>query len=330
MPTGRAPAEIAHHWHAAHDHPRALVTAKRAAERRRPRYAYAEQTRLLERVLELWEQVPDAAERLGIEPPRPAGAYGASAIDSGDHMRALNLTRAALADIDAAAEPLRAAACWSAVPSCCATRARATGSRSAREAYRLLQPAPNSSPSGRRCWPTSPTHWAGSMVPRRRGLAEEAKAAAVELGDVAADGYRRPSRSAEVCAGPCARRRRACRRCRPPPSGRGAISDLPSLARAQVNISDTLFELGRYEESAATAAEGVPDADRVGVSRTTGVYLLANNAEALMALGHWDEADARLADAARLRPARDAGGAVAAAARQDPAGPGSRGRRADW
>jgi DNA-binding CsgD family transcriptional regulator len=78
--------------------------------------------------------------------------------------------------------------------------------------------------------------------------------------------------------------------------------DLPNLARALVNVSDTLFELGRYEESAATAAEGVPYADRVGVHRTTGVFLLANNAEALMALGRWDEADARCAEAARLDP----------------------------
>jgi DNA-binding CsgD family transcriptional regulator len=46
----------------------------------------------------------------------------------------------------------------------------------------------------------------------------------------------------------------------------------------------------------------VPDADRVGVSRTTGVFLLANHAEALIALGRWDEADARLAEAARHDP----------------------------
>jgi DNA-binding CsgD family transcriptional regulator len=78
--------------------------------------------------------------------------------------------------------------------------------------------------------------------------------------------------------------------------------DLPNLARALVNISDTLFELGRYEESAAAAAEGVPYADRVGVSRTTGVFLLANLAEAQLALGRWDEADARCAEAARLDP----------------------------
>jgi DNA-binding CsgD family transcriptional regulator len=38
------------------------------------------------------------------------------------------------------------------------------------------------------------------------------------------------------------------------------------------------------------------------VTRTTGVFLLANYAEALIALGRWDEADARLAEAFRLDP----------------------------
>jgi DNA-binding CsgD family transcriptional regulator/tetratricopeptide (TPR) repeat protein len=46
----------------------------------------------------------------------------------------------------------------------------------------------------------------------------------------------------------------------------------------------------------------VPYADRIGVSRTTGVFLLANHAEALIALGLWDEAEALLSDAARQDP----------------------------
>jgi hypothetical protein len=38
------------------------------------------------------------------------------------------------------------------------------------------------------------------------------------------------------------------------------------------------------------------------VSRTIGLFLLANHAEALIVLGRWDEADARLAEAARHDP----------------------------
>jgi DNA-binding CsgD family transcriptional regulator len=131
-------------------------------------------------------------------------------------------------------------------------------------------------------------------------IAEEAKAAAVELGDVATE-VAATITFGLVCAGQIPAEeglvsmQEAAARAR-------ATGDLPNLARALVSISDSLFELGRYEESAAAAAEGVPHADRVGVSRTTGVFLLANHAEALIALGRWDEADARLAEAARLDP----------------------------
>ena len=58
---GRAPGEQARHWHAAHDMPRALVSAWQAAGQAGRALAYAEQLAMLSRVLELWEQVPDAA-----------------------------------------------------------------------------------------------------------------------------------------------------------------------------------------------------------------------------------------------------------------------------
>ena len=42
------------------------------------------------------------------------------------------------------------------------------------------------------------------------------------------------------------------------------------------------------------------EARRVGISRSTGAYLLSNRAEALIALGRWDEAEAVCAEAARI------------------------------
>jgi DNA-binding CsgD family transcriptional regulator/tetratricopeptide (TPR) repeat protein len=78
-----------------------------------------------------------------------------------------------------------------------------------------------------------------------------------------------------------------------------AAGDLPALSHALVTVSDALFEIGDYEQSAAAAAEGLPYADHVQVGRRTGALLLANYAEALIALGRWDDADAQLAKAAR-------------------------------
>ena len=108
-PPAAAPAEIAHHWYAAHDHPRALVAARAAACAAADRYAYAEQRRLLERALELWELVPDAADLLGMDHLALLEQTLAAAVTAGDFSRALTLTRAGLAEVDADAAPLRAA-----------------------------------------------------------------------------------------------------------------------------------------------------------------------------------------------------------------------------
>ncbi|MEV8507555.1 AAA family ATPase [Actinoplanes sp. NPDC051475] len=296
---GRAPAEIAHHWHAAHDYPRALTAARQAAGAAARRYAYAEQSRLLERVLELWELVDDAAERLGAGHIDLLEESALAAIDAGDHQRALKLTRAALADLDHAAEPLRAARLLVRRAKLLYNAGKSDGADESREAYRLLHGVAAS--QERVVLLADVSYQLSGVDDEEAGrVAAEAMAAAAELGDVSTEvaativygracGGRLPAEEALPTMEAAAVRARA-------------TGDLPNLARALVNISDSLFELGRYEESAAAAAEGVPYADRVGVSRTTGVFLLANHAEALVALGRWDEADARLEEAARHDP----------------------------
>ncbi|GAB1645891.1 helix-turn-helix transcriptional regulator [Krasilnikovia sp. MM14-A1259] len=296
---GRAPAEIAHHWHAAHDHPRALVAAKRAADEAGRRFAYAEQARLLDRVLELWEQVGDPAALLGESHLDLLEEAALVAIDAGDHMRALKLTRAALGDLDAVAEPVRAARLLVRRGKLLDNAGTSDGAAESREAYRLLHDAP---PSVERAMLLADVAYALAAVDGEEAarVAQEAVAAAGELGEVAAE-VSATITYGQVCAGRVtaedglATMQAAAGRAR-------ASGHLPNLTRALVNISDTLFELGRYEESARAAAEGVPHADRVGFGRTTGVFLLANRAEALMALGRWDEADALCAEAARLDP----------------------------
>ena len=65
VPPGRAAAEQAHHWYSAHDTTWALISAWQAAEESGRALAYAEQLAMLSRVLELWEQVPGAEQRIG-------------------------------------------------------------------------------------------------------------------------------------------------------------------------------------------------------------------------------------------------------------------------
>ena len=61
---------MAHHWYAAHDSVWALIGAWQAAAQAGRAVAPAERLSLLARVLELWDQVPDAAERIGADHAR--------------------------------------------------------------------------------------------------------------------------------------------------------------------------------------------------------------------------------------------------------------------
>ena len=61
VPPHRAHIEMAHHWYSAHDVPWALISAWQAATEQSKSVAHAERLTMLARVLELWDQVPDAA-----------------------------------------------------------------------------------------------------------------------------------------------------------------------------------------------------------------------------------------------------------------------------
>jgi DNA-binding CsgD family transcriptional regulator len=78
--------------------------------------------------------------------------------------------------------------------------------------------------------------------------------------------------------------------------------DLAGLAHARVNMSDALYQLGRYAESAETVRVAGAEARRVGMGITTGVYQVGNHADALLALGRWDEAAELLEDLVRFDP----------------------------
>jgi DNA-binding NarL/FixJ family response regulator len=95
-PGAGADAELAHHYHEAHERPRALSAAWRAARRAHESYGYDEQLRMLERVIDLWDQVPDAEERVGAELADVLEEASEAAIDSGETSRGLALAEQGL------------------------------------------------------------------------------------------------------------------------------------------------------------------------------------------------------------------------------------------
>ncbi|WP_079186131.1 AAA family ATPase [Streptomyces sp. CB01580] len=73
---GEHATRLAGHWYGAHDAAKALPAVLNAAAKARGRYAFAEQLRLLERAMELWDRAPgavrDALRPLGRPENRPA------------------------------------------------------------------------------------------------------------------------------------------------------------------------------------------------------------------------------------------------------------------
>ena len=66
-------------------------------------------------------------------------------------------------------------------------------------------------------------------------------------------------------------------------------------ARACVNLSDLLDDLGRQEEAVTVAVQGMEVAGAAGLRRTYGAFLAGNAAASMYHLGRWDES-ARLTE----------------------------------
>ena len=102
-------AELAAHAYAAGDHVRALTVAYRAAHRARRSYAYAERRRMLERVLELWDRVPDPPARLGTDLVGVLTEAAETCMLSGHYRDGIDHATAGLAALDEQDAPERAA-----------------------------------------------------------------------------------------------------------------------------------------------------------------------------------------------------------------------------
>ncbi|MEU5882691.1 AAA family ATPase [Spirillospora sp. NPDC047279] len=298
VPAGRLWVELSHHWNAAHDATWALVSSSRAAADAHMALAYAESLAMLSRVLELWERVPDAAERIGADHTEVLEKAVAAADLAGEYEIGIKLATAALREVEAAGGPAaRRAGLLELRGRMRHDLARHGFVEDLREAVRCLPPEPS--------------------VLRARTLAtlaqyvrlttdkHEARAAALEsleiartLGDVTAeaealitlfcvdidyDGDEQVLAEAEAAA----------RR-----SGTHRV-----LLRAAVIKSHFLEGCGRHAEAAEVARRGVDLAEEFGAGRTKGTFLGINLAEPLVSLGRWDEAFTVLTESLAQEPA---------------------------
>ena len=105
-----AAGELARHWHASHDLPRALPAAVAAGLDPSCTFGFAEALGHFERALAIWDRVPAATALAGLDRGELLRPAAAAASTAGRADRALALIESALAEVDAESEPARASA----------------------------------------------------------------------------------------------------------------------------------------------------------------------------------------------------------------------------
>jgi ATP/maltotriose-dependent transcriptional regulator MalT len=301
VPPDRAQIEMAHHWYAAHNATWALITAWRAASEARRALAHAERLTLVARVLELWDQVPDAAERIGADRAQVLEEAVAAAYDAGEVERGIALATAALKELDPAAEPVRVALLLD-------MRAgfhHQLGRDNSADLKRALELVPaDLAPAARTRVLVSLACHGGRHRPSDRAAAEEALKLARQAGDLSSEANALLSLAAACCdpggmALPGSEGLDLVAQARSIASGANAYKTILHVA---INESHLLEGAGEHEAAAEVARQGVARAEDYGLFRTSGTFLAINLAEPLMALGRWDEAVEVIEHARELSP----------------------------
>jgi len=279
-------AALALHWRAAHDLPRALEASIEAAQLASG-YAPAEALGHLERALEIWPQVPDAAERSGIDVVEALRRAGQSAYAAGALDRSLAMFDEALAELGPDADPERRALLMEARAASLLDSGRDDEARLELERAAALLP---DEPSDARALVL--TELAGQRAvaadfPGARSAAEQAVAAAKGVG---APGREATARIMLGMALVYVEGERGLPEVEAGLRLAEEARDHATALRGYLNLSDALQTLGRSRESAEVAERGMELAARVGLTRSIyGVLVAINLAEAQFHLGHWDD-----------------------------------------
>ncbi len=289
VPPGRAAIEMAHHWHSAHDSAWALIGAWRAAAQAGRAVAAAERLSLLARVLELWDQVPDAAERIGADHAQVLEEATSAAHDAGEFERGIALATSALKELDPAAEPVRVATLLGSRGS---FRMKLGRPDYATDLQRALDYVPAEVSSATRVQILLTLAHCPPKITNERCYAEEALALARKTGDEASEANALltlamfnayAGQQAPLGSGPI----ELIAQARAMGEHRGADE---VLQQAAVNESHLLEGAGEHELAVAAARRGGAGLDAQRLSRNWGSLLAINQAEPLFALGCWDEA----------------------------------------
>ncbi|MGV9451469.1 helix-turn-helix transcriptional regulator [Streptomyces sp. NPDC003635] len=307
VPADERVMRLASYWYHAHDPAKALPAVLDASVTARRRHAHAEQLRLLERAMELWDTAP-AEVRATLRPLDYAEAYPPCGCDPattplryldlmaeaavagrlcGERERALKITKRALHLLDGEGDPLRAAWFWIQRSRLVQAQARGDGWQEIATAQELVRGLPPSEVHAEVLATVAGWAMVHSPGPEAMTAAERAVEYARMVGATDIElNARLTLGGLLVDAGDIETGLTVMSEVRQ----QSVRAGVPSvLGRSHINLASALEGIGRSEEAVAVARDGLRLAQERGLTDSE-AWLWANLAEALISLGHWEEA----------------------------------------
>jgi tetratricopeptide (TPR) repeat protein len=281
-------AELAHHWHAAGSHLRALTASVEAGRSASRIFAFAEAQPQLERALELWSLVPDAETKAGLTHGQLLEEASDAALWAGDVDRAVEHVHEALAGVDSDREPLRTGVLKDRLGRYLWRRGDSEGSIAAHaEAVRLLAGLGPSPERAQALAAYGTVLLIAGRYHEARVWSEQAVAIAKTMRARQAEGYSLNTLGVSLTMlGDPDRGISALLKAR---SIAEEMQGFHDLYRAYTNLSVVLETAGRLDEAANVALQGLAMARQFSVELAAGPTLILNAASQLFLLGRWEE-----------------------------------------
>ena len=284
--SGAAPAELAPHWAAAGRSTEALAASVGAAREAEAVFGLAEALAHLERALRLWDAVPDAAELVQVDLAGLCFSAAEAAWNTGAAPRAVELAQRAI-ELVGDGDPLRAALLHEGLGRYLHDSGRGDAATAA--VKRAVELAPVQPPSPERAQVLAIL---GNLLmvawrfDESVATCEQALTLARTVGAHQAEVLALRALGAGLAY--LGRGDEGLAQLRLALQLAEERSDPVMAHHAYVTLTDVLTMLGRPRESARLAATAVEALHRYGIDQTT---LVANQVEALVAIGEWDQAD---------------------------------------
>jgi DNA-binding CsgD family transcriptional regulator len=292
--------ELAYHWFAAHNQPRALEAAVAAGQAAESRYAYPEALVQYERAIELWDHVPDAETRAGCDRVELLATL-ANVARFIEPARAVSHVRHAIRLVDEEADPIRFGLlherlgryAWMAGQGELATA-------SYRTAMRVTPAEPPSVARARAVAGLAQITMLGGRFAESYPLADEALALARAVGARDIEGHALNTRAMDRSqAGEIEAALADMREALRIAEEAGGVDD---IGRAIANETWIYDGAGRLEEALERTTESLARAGRLGLMRFFGTHALCAASDCLYRLGRWDESERAARSAGEIGP----------------------------